>query len=132
MTFAQWMDVIIKILVGLGGLSGVTAFFMVRAQKRKLAADTGKTEAEADSVMADASSKRTSREAMVLDMYEKGMSNLQERLDDAEGKLDRLTAYVEVLVQELRSNGVAVPPMPRKMSDDAQAGNTARDVGPNR
>ena len=121
-----WVGLFIAVLGALGGLGGIGALFMVRTQKRKLLADTGKTVAEADSIVADATSKRTDREARILDMYERGMANMQERLDDAEAKIDRLTEYVEVLVVALRAAGQPVPPMPQRMSAEAHQGQVDR------
>lgn len=118
----------IKLVMTVGGIGGIAALFMVRAQKRKLVADTGKTDAEADLVLADASMKKVSREARILDMSESVMRSMRERLGEAEAKIDRLTSYVEVLVQALRTAGAPVPPMPRQMSEDAHAGEKAREA----
>lgn len=124
MTILDW---VFKGLLALGGIGGIGALFMVRAQKQKVVSESGKTDAEADSILVDASLKKTSREALILDMYERGMANMQERLDDAEERIDRLTEYVEVLVVALRRAGQAVPPMPHRMSDDAHRGKAGRD-----
>lgn len=126
---AQVIDWGIKILLALGGLGGIGALFMVRAQKRKVVAESGKTDAEADSIMADVSVKKVDREGRVLDMQERLMNNLQERLDDAEAKIDRLTEYVEVLVGALRDAGQPVPSMPPRMSQEAHAGQRERGEG---
>lgn len=123
---ATVLDWGIKLLLALGGVGGITALFMVRAQKKKIVAESGKTDAEADNITADAGLKRTDREGRILDMSERVLVSMQERLDDAEGKIDRLTEYVEVLVQALRTAGAAVPPMPHKMTEDAHAGNRTR------
>lgn len=123
------LDVLFKVLLAVGGVGGVTALFMVRAQKRKVVSETGKTDAEADSVLADASLKKTMRETAILDMYERGMANMQERLDEAEERIDRLTEYVEVLVTALRSAGSSVPPMPHRMVYDAHQGKAGRVEG---
>jgi chaperonin cofactor prefoldin len=119
MVWTVILDWAFKALVGIGGLGGLLALILVRQQKRKLVADTGKTVAEADLITEEAQTRKTTREALVLDMYERGMANMQERLDDAEDKLARLTEYVEILVQALRETGAAVPAMPKKMAEDA-------------
>ncbi len=124
-----WIATLLAVLAGLGGVGGVTALLLVRTQKRKLLADSGKTDAEADSIMADAQTKRVDREARVLDMYDRGMQSMQERLDDAEEKIDRLTTYIEILVQALRAGGQPVPPMPPKMAADAHQGQQDRESG---
>lgn len=123
---AQVVDWGIKILLAVGGLGGLAAFLTVRAQKRKIIAESGKTDAEANSITADAAMKKTDREGRILDMSERVLESMQERLNDAEGKIDRLTEYVEILVQQLRDNGVAVPPMPKRMTDEAHAGQAVR------
>ena len=114
----EFLNVLLLVFGAAGGIGGITALFMVRAQKRKLLADTGKTEAEADSVTADASSKRTNRESRILEMQQELNEGIAARLARAEEKADRLTEYVETLVAALREAGVAVPPMPKKMTDD--------------
>lgn len=123
----QIIDWAIRFLLTLGGAGGLTALFMVRTQKKKIVSESGKTDSEADSIAADASLKKTTREAAILDMYERVMSNMQERLDEAEERMDRLTEYVEVLVQSLRAAGQPVPPMPRRMSEDAHKGKSGRE-----
>jgi ABC-type Fe3+-hydroxamate transport system substrate-binding protein len=55
----------------------------------------------------------------ILDMSEKLLAQMQDRLEDAEAKIDRLTEYIEVLVQALRTGGQPVPPMPRQMRQEA-------------
>lgn len=108
------LDVIVKVLVALGGLTGVGAFFMVRSQKRKLVADTDKTEAEADSVVADAQQKRTAREISLIEPYERMHVRMAAELDDLYAEVDRLKEYIQTLAQVIRGAGVEVPPMPRK------------------
>ncbi|SDN79397.1 hypothetical protein [Geodermatophilus sp. DSM 45219] len=122
-TLGELLDWGLRLLLALGGIGGIGALFMVRQQKRKMAADAGRTEAEADSIMADVGSKATDRADRVLSMQERVMRGMQERLDEAEARMDQLTSYVEILVQALRTANVAVPPMPRKMAEDARSGN---------
>lgn len=122
----QVIDWGIKALLALGGLAGIGSLFLVRAQKNKVVAESGKTDAEADSVLADASLKKTNREARILDMYERGMASMQERINESEERMDRLTEYVEVLVSALREAGQPVPPMPPRMKDDAHRGAKGR------
>lgn len=114
MTAAQWLDVIVKILVGIGGLGGMTAFLMVRAQKRKLVADTGKTDAEADSVMADAQSKRTAREISMIEPYERIQARMSLEIEELYDKVDRLQKWAEMMAHSLRAHDIPVPDMPPK------------------
>lgn len=113
------IDWVLKIFLAIGGITGLLSLFLVREQKRKLLSDTGKTDAEADSIVADAKIKHTDRESRVLDMYEKVLKTTTDRLDDANKRLDELTMYVNVLVLALRNAGQPVPPMPKTMADRA-------------
>lgn len=128
MNASQAVDLLIKIVLAAGGVGGICALFMVRAQKRKLVADTGKTDAEADLITQQAQAKKTDREGRILDMSERVLKSMQEQLDNAEDKIDRLTEYVEILVHALRDAGQPVPPMPAKMADDAHIANANRRV----
>lgn len=110
----EGLDIALKILVAVGGLAGASALFMVRAQKRKLIAESGKTDAEADSVVADAQSKRTAREISMIEPYERIQARMQRELIDVYAELDRLKAWAELMAEALRGAGVAVPPMPAK------------------
>jgi hypothetical protein len=127
-TLPQLIDLAVKVVIAIGGLGGVAAFFMVRAQKRKLLSETSKTDAEADNIVADAQGKRTDQRWInLLDTGDKMLKQMQDRLEDAEDRIDRLTEYVEVLVQALRTTGTPIPPMPKKMGDDARARSDFRD-----
>lgn len=112
------LTIVVQILVALGGLSGVGALLMVTAQKRKLVAESGKTNAEADAAFSEAYHRRASTQISLIEPYEKMNYRLQIELDKANARIDRLTEYVEVLVREMRANGIAVPPMPKKESDE--------------
>lgn len=113
------IDIALKIFVVLGGSAGVTALFMVGAQKRKLVAESGKTDAEADSMLADAQSKRTAREISMIGPYERIQARMQAELNDVYAELDRLKEWAEQMATALRGAGVPIPPMPpkRKPSD---------------
>lgn len=108
------LDIALKILVAVGGLAGLSALFMVRAQKRKLIAESGKTDAEADSVFADAQFKRTAREISMIEPYERIQARMQRELIDVYAELDRLREWAELMAEALRGAGVTVPPMPAK------------------
>lgn len=109
---ANLIDWLVKFLLAAGGLAGVGSLFAVRAQKRKLVADTGKSNAEADSILAEAGVKRTDRETKILDMYARWMDDAQEQLDEVHAELDRHREYVEMLCEALREAGLRVPPWP--------------------
>lgn len=119
------LDAVVKILVAIGGLSGLGAFFMVRQQKRRIVADTDKTEAEADSVLADAQQKRTAREISLIEPYERMHKRMAEELVDLYAEVDRLKAYTEMLAQMLRNAGLPIPPMPPKLVAQANVDNLA-------
>lgn len=127
MHIGDLLDIGAKTLVALGGLGGIGAFFMVRVQKRKIIAESGKTDAQADSIMADAQAKRTDSLGRVVEMYDRGLSSMQERLDEAEAKIDKLTEYVEILVRALRAAGQPIPSMPRLMAQEAREGTAHRE-----
>lgn len=129
MTLEQAADWGLRVLLAAGGIGGIAALFMVSTQKRKLVADTGKTDAEADLITQEAQAKKTDREGRILDMSDRLLTQMQERLEGAEDKVDRLTEYVEILVQALRKAGQPVPPMPANMADDAHAGIATRNKG---
>jgi hypothetical protein len=112
MSGQEWVDLFAKVLFALGSIGGIGAFFMVRAQKRKILAESSRTDAEAESIVADAQAKRTQRELNLLAAYERGVDDLTEKLDRANDKIDRLTQYVEMLVTVIRDAGMSVPPMP--------------------
>lgn len=115
MTAAQWFDVVLKLLAGLGAVGGGGAFFMVRAQKRKLLADTGKTDAEADGLLADAQAKRTQREVSLLEPYERIQNRMGHELDEAYQEIDRLKEYLGRMVDALKAAGIPVPDEPPKV-----------------
>jgi len=114
-TPTEWIDLLVKLLVGLGGVGGVTAFFMVRAQKRKLLADTGKTDAEADSLLADAQTKRTAREVSLLEPYERIQNRMGRELNEAYQEIDRLKEWVMRLTDAMKAAGIPVPDEPPKV-----------------
>lgn len=85
---------------------------MVRAQKRKLLADTGKTTAEADSVVADAQSKRQQTEVSLIEPMRIIQNRMTEEMKDLYARVDRLQAWAESMVEVLRKNNLPVPEMP--------------------
>lgn len=109
----QVVNLIVQILVGLGGLAGVVSLFTVRAQKRKLISESGRTDAEADAAFSEAYHRRASTQVSLVQPYERVIDRMQEELDEALEKIDRLTAHVETLADIIRGAGLAVPPMPR-------------------
>ena len=108
------LDTFLRILAVLGGLGGLGALLMVGVQKRKILSETGKTNAEADSVAAEAQAKRTAREVSLIEPYERVQTRMVKEMEDLYAEVDRLTTYVETLVTILRNAGLQVPPMPPK------------------
>jgi hypothetical protein len=114
MDATQVFDYVVKGLLAIGGLAGMAGLLSVRAQKRKLLSESGRTDAEADSVLADAQSKRTAREISMIEPYERIQARMQGELDDVYAEIDRLKDYIETLVEVIRKAGVPVPDMPPK------------------
>jgi hypothetical protein len=110
---ADILTVLVQVVVGLGGLAGIVSLLTVRAQKRKLISESGKTDAEADAAFSEAYHRRASTQVSLVGPYERVMDRMQEELDEANERIDRLTTYVETLVDIVRGAGLAVPPMPR-------------------
>lgn len=117
MMSSDTLTFVVQIIVALGSLSGVGALFMVAAQKRKLIAESGKTNAEADAAFSEAYHRRASTQISLIEPYERMTFRLQNELDKANSRIDRLTEYVEVLVDIMRENDITVPPMPREPND---------------
>ena len=112
MGIAELVTLIVQILVAVGGLAGIGALLMVSAQKRKLVADTGKTDAEAENVLADAQAKRTAREVSLIEPYERVQTRMQQELEEAYEELDWMRDYLHMLTNALRQAGIDVPPEP--------------------
>lgn len=108
------LTIFVQILVAAGGLSGVGALLLVAAQKRKLVAESGKTNAEADTAFSEAYHRRASTQISLIEPYEKMTARLQTELDKANERIDRLEKYVNTLVGIVRESGMTVPPMPPK------------------
>lgn len=111
---SDFLTVAVQILVALGGVSGIGALLMVTAQKRKILADSGKTNAEADKEFSEAYHRRASTQINLIDPLEKMNARLEKELDKANARIDRLTEYVEVLAEKLRENHIPVPAMPNR------------------
>ena len=124
------LDYLVKAILTAGGVGGITALFMVRSQKRKLVAESGKTDAEADSVLADAQAKRTAREISMIEPYERIQKRMQGELDDVYAEIDRLKEYIETLVTVVRRAGVPVPDMPPKKPRHSPATTPPRGQNP--
>ena len=105
----------LRALLALGGIGGLVALLTVRAQKRKIVADTGKTDAEADSVLADAQAKRTAREISMIEPYERIQARMSRELRDAYAEIDRLKAWCGLMAQAMREAGIKVPDEPPKI-----------------
>lgn len=108
------VDRVIQVMVALGGIAGVISLLTVRATKKKIIAESGKTDAEAEIALADAHAKRVQSDINLIEPYERMHVRMQAEIDEQAEKIDRLTDYVEVLVALLRVQGVVIPPMPKK------------------
>lgn len=115
----QWVDLILKILLALGGIAGVSSLFVVRAQKRQMLASAGMTDAQADTAFAEAYHRRASTQVSLIEPYERSVARLEDelnealdKLDDANAKIDVLTETVRILVQAMRDGGVPIPAIP--------------------
>ena len=85
---------------------------MVRAQKKKIVSESGKTDAEADQAFSEAYHRRASTQVTLIEPYERIQARMQEELDEYADRVDRLEEYIEVLVSIIRQSGVPVPPPP--------------------
>lgn len=104
------LDLVIQVLLGLGGAAGVTALLRIGAEKRKLKSETDKTGADAAQIISNSA-------VMLLEPARKEIAELQENLDEANAKIDHLVEYVEQLVNIIRDAGLTVPrmtPVPKK------------------
>ena len=111
----QVLDWVLRGLLAIGGIGGLVALLTVRAQKRKIVADTGKTDAEADSVLADAQAKRTQREISMIEPYERIQARMARELHDAYAEIDRLKAWCAMMTEAMRAAGIPVPDEPPKV-----------------
>lgn len=123
MTAAEVVTLAIQLLAGLGGVVGITSLFMVRAQKRKLVAESGKTDAEADAQFSEAYHRRASTQVSLVEPYERVMDRMQDELNEANERVDYLESYIETLVEAMRAAGIAVPrrpPRPQAHTEDTR------------
>lgn len=101
----------IQVLVG-GGIAALVSLLLVGAQKRKMLADSGKTDAEAEGELAEAYGRRADSAIKLLDPYERTQAYMQRRIDDLEENERRLRRYVDQLCEALRGAGIKVPEPP--------------------
>ena len=118
MTWFEVGKAAVQLLVG-AGVAAFVALFLVSAQKRKLLSESGKTDAEADTVLADAYSRRASTQINLIGPYEKAQEWMQRRIDDLEENERRLRRYIDQLPAALRAAGIAVPEMPAPVEPSA-------------
>lgn len=121
---ADVVTLVIQLLVGLGGIAGISSLFMVRAQKRKIVAESGKTDAEADTAFSEAYHRRASTQVSLVEPYERVMDRMQDELDESLARVDYLEMYIETLVDAMRAAGIAVPrrpPRPQAHTSDARS-----------
>lgn len=112
MTAAEIGKYVVQILLAIGGAAGLLSLFTVRQQKRKLLSESGKTDAEADTVLADAYSRRAATQVTLLEPYERVMERQQREIEEQADEIRWLKACVEALTHALREQGIDVPHMP--------------------
>lgn len=120
MTGADIATLVIQALVALGA-AGLVSLLTVRAQKRKLMAESGKTDAEADALLAEADQRRVTTQVELVAPYERIMDRMQEELNEANERVDYLESYIETLVEAMRAAGITVPrrpPRPQAHTND--------------
>ena len=110
----DWLAFTVQIIVAVGGLAGIVNLLLLTGQKKKLVAESGKTNAEADAAFSEAYHRRASTQITLIEPYEKMTARLQHELDKANNRIDRLEIYVDTLVGVVRDAGLPVPPMPPK------------------
>lgn len=109
----DWARLAIELVLGVAASGGLLGFFLLRQQKRKLLADAGKTDTEADVLFSDAYSRLASAKILLLEPYEKVMTRMQQELDEANQRIDILEQYVGVLIETMRDAGIQIPIRPR-------------------
>ena len=113
----DWLTFTVQVLVAVGGLAGVVNLLLLTSQKRKLVAESGKTDAQADKEFSEAYHRRASTQISLIDPYERMTARLQVELDKANDRIDKLEAYVETLVGIVREAGLPLPPMHKDNSE---------------
>lgn len=76
-------DVVIQLVVGLGGVASLVGLLKVRADKRRILAEAGKVGADASAIVAQTA-------VSLLGPYAEQVRMLQERLDQANEQIDDL------------------------------------------
>lgn len=104
---------LIQVLL-VSGAAGLVSLLTIRQQKRKLLSESGKTDAEADTVLADAYSRRAATQVTLLEPYERVMERQQQEIEEQAREIRWLKDCVEALTQALRAQGIAVPAMPAR------------------
>lgn len=109
-----WVEIgkwAVQLLVG-GGIAALVSLLLVGPQKKKMLADSGKTDAEAEGELAEAYDRRADAQIKLLDPYQRTQEYMQQRIDDLEENERRLRRYVEQLCEALRGAGIKVPEAP--------------------
>jgi hypothetical protein len=112
MSPAEIATLVVQIIVAIGGSAGIVSLLMVSSQKKKIVAESGKTDAEADAAFSEAYHRRASTQVTLLEPYERIQARMQAEIDEYADKVDRLEEYVELLIEVLRNAGLPVPPKP--------------------
>ena len=118
MNISDAVALLVQVIVAIGGLAGLTSVLLVSSQKRKLVAESGKTNAEADVAFSEAYRQRATTQVTLIEPYERIQARMQSEIDEQAEKIDRLEIYIEVLVDLLRQQGVSVPPKPPRRREN--------------
>lgn len=113
----DWVRLAVELILGLAASGCLLGLLMLRAQKRKLLSEAGKTDAEASGLLSGADAQYISSRIMLLEPYEKVMNRLQRELNEANDRIDALENYVEVLIASMRAQGMQIPVRPRFHQD---------------
>ncbi len=110
-TFAGYA---VTILVSLGA-AGLVSLLTIKAQKRKLLSESGKTDAEAAVSLAEAYRSNAATQITLLEPYQSVMKRQQEEIDEQAAEIKQLRRYIQTLTNSLRHQGVEVPEMPDRV-----------------
>lgn len=117
----DWVRLIVELVLGLAASGFLLGLLMLRAQKRKLLSEAGKTDAEATGLLSGADAQYISSRIMLVEPYEKIMNRLQRELNEATDRIDVLENYIEVLIASMRDQGMHIPIRPRFHQDPTPA-----------
>lgn len=108
------------IVIGaLGGSAGLVMFFTLRATKRKLLAEAGKTTAEGDKTDAEAAEILARASAGMLSPFEATIASLARQLAEANTQTEELTAKLRAANKRIGELEDSVEVLTRRMDHAA-------------